>query len=123
MSEVTQTQPERPFAATPREELERQIMCPSVPKTEREWCAADEITRLRAEVAQNAIDLEEYRRDVERLRGLNAQYLAALKMWQEAVRVDAKMEGPVYMGVSSTLGRKAWEATLAAITGGNDADT
>ena len=30
--------------------------------------AADEITRLRAEVEQNAIDLEEYRRDVERLR-------------------------------------------------------
>lgn len=30
--------------------------------------AADEITTLRAEVAQNAIDLEEYRRDVERLK-------------------------------------------------------
>jgi seryl-tRNA synthetase len=30
--------------------------------------AADEITRLTAEVEQNAIDLEEYRRDVERLR-------------------------------------------------------
>ena len=30
--------------------------------------AADTITALRAEVEQNAIDLEEYRRDVERLR-------------------------------------------------------
>ena len=30
--------------------------------------AGDEITRLNAEVEQNAIDLEEYRRDVERLR-------------------------------------------------------
>jgi hypothetical protein len=30
--------------------------------------AADTITRLTAEVEQNAIDLEEYRRDVERLR-------------------------------------------------------
>jgi phosphoribosyl-dephospho-CoA transferase len=29
--------------------------------------ALDEITRLTAEVEQNAIDLEEYRRDVERL--------------------------------------------------------
>jgi RecB family endonuclease NucS len=44
--------------------------------------AADEITRLTAEVEQNAIDLEEYRRDVERLRAalcvceleLNAYY-------------------------------------------------
>jgi hypothetical protein len=33
-----------------------------------EWEAADTITRLTAEVEQNAIDLEEYRRDVERLR-------------------------------------------------------
>ena len=30
--------------------------------------AADTITRLRAEVEQNAIDLEEYKRDVEKLR-------------------------------------------------------
>jgi len=30
--------------------------------------ALDEITRLTAEVEQNAIDLEEYKRDVERLR-------------------------------------------------------
>jgi hypothetical protein len=32
--------------------------------------ALDEITRLTAEVEQNAIDLEEYRRDVERLRSV-----------------------------------------------------
>jgi len=38
--------------------------------------ALAEITRLTAEVEQNAIDLEEYRRDVERLR-------AALKWYAE----------------------------------------
>lgn len=52
--------------------------------------ARDEIARLRAEV--------------ERLR-------AALEAWMDAVRIDVVMEGPQYMGVSSTLGRKAWELT------------
>jgi hypothetical protein len=51
------------------------------------------------------VPLEEY----ERLR-------AALELWHSAVRIDATMEGPRYMGVSSTLGRKAWEATRAAFT-------
>jgi hypothetical protein len=40
--------------------------------------AIDEIIRLTAEVEQNAIDLEEYRRDVERLR-------AALVRWLDAI--------------------------------------
>jgi cell wall assembly regulator SMI1 len=44
----------------------------------------------------------------------------ALEMWQDAVRVDATMKGPVYMGVSSTLGRKAWEQTRAALAQGGD---
>jgi hypothetical protein len=34
--------------ATPRAELERQIMDPNIPKNEREWWAAAEIERLRA---------------------------------------------------------------------------
>ena len=33
--------------ATPRAELERQIMDPNIPKNEREWWAAAEIERLR----------------------------------------------------------------------------
>ena len=32
--------------ATPRAELERQIMDPNIPKNEREWWAANEIERL-----------------------------------------------------------------------------
>lgn len=40
---------------------------------------------------------------------------AALWAWYEAVQVDVTMEGPVYRGVSSTLGRKAWEMTYPAL--------
>ena len=43
---------------TPQDSLESQIMDPNFPKNEREWWAAEEITRLRAEVealkAENA---------------------------------------------------------------------
>lgn len=42
--------------ATPRTELEKQIMDPNIPKNEREWWAADEIERLRAQV----IEAEKY---------------------------------------------------------------
>ena len=38
----------REHNATPRAELERQIMDPNIPKNEREWWAAAEIERLRA---------------------------------------------------------------------------
>jgi hypothetical protein len=40
------------LAATPAEELERQIMSPSVPKNEREHWAAREIERLRAKLSE-----------------------------------------------------------------------
>ena len=49
--------------------------------------AADEITRLTAEVEQNAIDLEEYRRDVERLR-------AALRECEAELNAYYRMEYP-----------------------------
>jgi hypothetical protein len=51
--------------------------------------------------------------EIERLR-------AALIAWMDAVRIDATMEGPVYMGISSTLGRKAWEQTRAALAQGGE---
>lgn len=38
--------------ATQPEELERQVMCPSVAKNEREWWAANEIVSLRAEIVR-----------------------------------------------------------------------
>jgi len=41
--------------ATPRAELERQIMDSNVPKNEREWWAAREIERLQAIVRVNGL--------------------------------------------------------------------
>ena len=49
--------------------------------------AADEITRLTAEVEQNTIDFEEYRRDVERLR-------AALRECEAELNAYYRMEYP-----------------------------
>jgi chromosome segregation ATPase len=72
--------------ATPKAELGRQIMDPSVPKNEREWWAAAEIARLRAElaasrrqerercaqIAANALGRAEA--EIERLQGRLAQW-------------------------------------------------
>lgn len=44
----------QPYQATPREELLRQLLDSNVPKNEREWCAANEILRLRANEEINA---------------------------------------------------------------------
>jgi hypothetical protein len=55
-----------------------------------------------------------------RLLAENAKLRAALIAWMDAVRIDATMEGPVYMGISSTLGRKAWEQTRAALAQGGE---
>ena len=43
---------------TPQDSLESQIMDPNFPKNEREWWAAAEITRLRAEVASLTAQLQ-----------------------------------------------------------------
>jgi len=51
--------------ATPRAELERQIMDPNIPKNEREWWAADEIERLGALAAI----VREQGFEIERLQG------------------------------------------------------
>jgi hypothetical protein len=51
-----------------------------------------------------------------RLTAENTRLRAALEAWMDAVVIDVTMEGPRYMGVSSTLGRKAWENTLAVFT-------
>lgn len=137
-----------------------------------------QITRLRAEVEQNAIDLEEYRRDVERLRSVtvvqetlirkaeteneklaealetagrlfvasrdalaevntenerlaadldgymtaandymreNEKLRAALELYREAVRIDATMEGPKFMGSNASALKRAWDADRATL--------
>lgn len=39
-----------------------------------------------------------------------------LRAWDDAVRVDVKMQGPQYAGVGYKAGRDAWEKTRAALT-------
>jgi multidrug resistance efflux pump len=58
---------------------------PRVPGEMRK--AAAEITSLKAEVEQNAIDLEEYRRDVEKLR-------AALRECEAELNAYYRMQHP-----------------------------
>lgn len=53
---------------------------------------------------------------VAELQAENERLRAALRLWLDASKVDATMEGPVFMGVSmSALGRKAWAETVAAL--------
>jgi hypothetical protein len=91
----------------------------------------DEIAALRAEnerLRTNAVKMldevdREYNRKtnamierhaatVARLTAENTRLRSALFAWMDAVVIDVTMEGPRYMGVSSTLGRKAWKNTL-----------
>lgn len=78
-----------------------------------------EVERLKALEAdydlheREMIDLEE---DNGRLTARVDELEGALEAWSDAVRIDVVMEGPQYMGVSSTLGRKAWEKTRAALS-------
>ena len=46
--------------------------------------------------------------EIDRLR-------AALREWENAVYVGVTAEGPIYIGVSSTLGQKAWRLTREAL--------
>ena len=51
---------DQPSAATPTDELERQIMSPSVAKNEREWWASRRIEALTAESERKDAALQAY---------------------------------------------------------------
>lgn len=57
--------------ATPREQLIQELLDSRVPKTEREHCAAREIERLRARIAELEADAARYRY----LRNRDAAYV------------------------------------------------
>lgn len=42
---------------------------------------------------------------------------AALELYRDAVRIDATMEGPKFMGANSSALKRAWDADLAALEG------
>ena len=87
---------EKENRATPTATLEQQILDPNHPKNDREWWAADEITRLTAE---------------------NEKLLAALNLYREAVRIDVTMEGPRFMGLNGSALKRAWDADRATLEG------
>jgi FtsZ-binding cell division protein ZapB len=87
--------------------------------------AADTITALRAEVERlkaieadyddherEMIDLEE---EVVRQAATIERLRAALDLYREAVRIDATMEGPRFMGANSSALKRAWDADCAAL--------
>lgn len=46
--------------------------------------------------------------EIERLR-------AALELYRDAVRIDATMEGPKFMGANTSALKRAWDADRAAL--------
>ena len=40
---------------------------------------------------------------------------AALELYRDAVRIDATMEGPKFMGANSSALKRAWDADRAAL--------
>jgi hypothetical protein len=84
--------------------------------------AADEITRLTAEVEKVGRDYNTVRdahddwvREITRLRAENERLRAALELYREAVRIDATMEGPKFMGSNASALKRAWDADRAAL--------
>jgi phage host-nuclease inhibitor protein Gam len=94
--------------------------------------AADEITRLRAEVERLRAEAvgqytdglhdgadaaaDTWEKQIAALTARVAQLEGALQAWDDAVRIDVVMEGPRYMGVDYRRGFIAWEKTCAALT-------
>lgn len=64
--------------------------------------------------------IEVFRQKINEQADRIAQLEAALRMWEAAVNINVTMEGPRYMGVNSTAGRKAWELTRSALGGENE---
>lgn len=71
---------------------------------------ADAIERKKAEIASLLNTLADTRTENMRLR-------AALELYRDAVRIDATMEGPKFMGANSSALKRAWDADLAALEG------
>lgn len=61
-------------------------------------------------------DINHFRAEVEKLRAEVEKLRAALDLYREAVRIDATMEGPKFMGSNASALKRAWDADSAAIT-------
>ena len=57
---------------------------------------------------------------VSKITGLRAEIKrlrTALELYRDAVRIDATMEGPKFMGANSSALKRAWDADCAALEG------
>lgn len=60
---------------------------------------------------------EEYRKKIAELAAENERLRAALDLYREAVRIDATMESPKFMGSNASALKRAWDADRAALEG------
>lgn len=58
--------------------------------------------------------------DNKKLEAENAKLRTALELYRDAVRIDATMEGPKFMGANTSALKRAWDADLAALEGPQD---
>jgi two-component sensor histidine kinase len=85
---------------------------PRVPEEMRK--ASDTITRLTAEVEQNAIDLEEYRRDVERLRSVTVVQETLIR---EAEAENEKLRAALEEIIQDSFSVYAIQVARASLSG------
>lgn len=78
----------------------------------------DEMLAVRPRYAVHEHDLTELVSTITALREENERLRAALELYRDAVRIDATMEGPKFMGANSSALKRAWDADLAALEEG-----
>lgn len=71
--------------------------------------------RMKAEIASLTEEFGIQNNDLGKALLENERLRAALRMWEDAVKIDVKMQGPQYAGVRYLEGREAWKATCAAL--------
>ena len=74
------------------------------------YCRDETIRGLEKQIANLLNALADARTESMKLR-------AALELYRDAVRIDATMEGPKFMGANSSALKRAWDADRAALEG------
>ena len=79
--------------------------------------AGPTITTLKAEVDYLDGEVKKLLNLLADARTESMKLRAALELYRDAVRIDATMEGPKFMGANSSALKRAWDADLAALEG------
>jgi hypothetical protein len=82
----------------------------------------EQIARLAAEVEKMRADIAYADKHAAKVEGLlwgtakeNEKLRAALALYREAVRIDATMDGPKFIGSNASALKRAWDADRAAL--------